>query len=302
MDKSIQISENIESRIFNIRGVQVMIDEDLAELYQVETKVFNQSVKRNIKRFPEKFRFQLTKEEYENLRSQIVTSSSEESLRFQTGTLKNHGGRRYMPYVFTEQGVSMLSAVLKSDIAIEVSIKIMDSFVNMRKFLSSNGLIFDRFERIEQRLTVHDKNFNQLFEALENTKEEPSQGIFYNGQIFEAYVFIADLIKQAKKSIILIDNYVDESVLTLLSKNQDVNITIYTQTISKQLKLDIEKYNKQFKAIEVKISKDFHDRFLVIDDELYHIGASLKDLGKKVFGFSKMNMGLLKNHGILKGF
>ena len=285
MDELIVSEQIIQDRIYTIRGVQVMLDSDLAALYQVETKQLNKAVNRSLKRFPKHFRFQLTKEEYEMI------------LRFQNGTFKENLNddmrgkhRKYLPYVFTEQGVSMLSAVLRSDIAIEVSIKIIDTFVAMRRMIASNLPMFERFERIEQRLSVHDENFEKLFKAIEDKTIEPTQGIFFNGQIFDAYVFIADLIKSAKHSIILIDNYIDESVLTLFSKNQDVDVTIYTQSMSKQLKLDLQKYNAQYRPIAVKVFKDAHDRFLIIDDsEVYHIGASLKDLGKKWFAFSKMS-------------
>ena len=282
MNELIIDEQNIQNKIYTIRGVQVMIDEDLAKLYQVETRVFNQAVKRNIKRFPKSFRFQLTEDEYKNLTSQFVTSSILSS---------KHGGRRHLPYVFTEQGVSMLSAILKSDIAIDVSIKIIESFVSMRKIINSNTLMFERFERVEQRLSLHDENFNILFKALEDKSLIPSQGIFYNGQTFDAYKFINDLIKSAKKDIKLLDNYIDETVLTLFSKVPNIKVTIYTKTITKQLKLDLEKYNTQYSNVEIKKFDNSNDRFLIIDEtEVYHIGASLKDLGKKWFGFSKMDM------------
>ena len=269
---------NIQSKIHTICNQQVLLDSDLAILYQVETKAFNQAVKRNIKRFPENFRFQLSQYEFENLTSQFVTSSVK------------HGGRRYLPYAFTEQGVSMLSAVLKSDIAIEVSIKIIDTFVNMRKFLLSNASIFQRLDNIEHKLLKHDENFRKIFNAIEDKSIKPSQGIFFNGQIFDAYKFINELIKSAKKSIILIDNYIDETTLTLFSKIPNIKVTIYTKNISKQLELDLKKYNQQYKNIELKEFKNSHDRFLIIDDiEIYHIGASLKDLGKKWFAFSKFD-------------
>ena len=287
MHELIVTEQGIQSRIFTIRGRQVMLDRDLAELYQVETKVLNQAVKRNIKRFPENFRFQLTKEELENLRSQFVT-------------FKENLNTKYLPYAFTEQGVSMLSAVLKSDVAIEVSIKIIEAFVAMRRLISSNTLIFERFERIEQRLSNHDENFDILFKALEDKSLEPKQGIFFDGQIFDAYEFVAKLVKSAKRSIVLIDNYIDESVLTLFSKNQNVDVTIYTKSISRQLQLDLKKYNAQYRPITIKPFKEAHDRFMIIDGrELYHIGASLKDLGKKWFAFSRMDMGSLEILGRL---
>ena len=287
-DLTIVESVDIQDKIFTIRGVQVILDRDLAALYQVETKVFNQAVKRNVARFPQNFRFQLTKEESQSLRSQNVT-------------FKENLNTKYQPYVFTEFGVSMLSAVLKSNIAIEVSIKIIESFVNMRKIISSNTLMYQRFERIESRLSIHDENFEKIFKAIENKSIQPEEGIFYNGQIFDAYSFVSDLVKSAKKSLVLIDNYIDESTLTILSKNQNINTAIYTPKISKQLRLDIEKYNQQYKKIELKKFDLAHDRFLILDDvEVYHIGASLKDLGKKWFAFSKMDINSFEIIGKLR--
>ncbi len=276
-------NQTIQNKIYTIRGAQVMLDEDLAILYDVETKVLNQAVKRNSERFPDKFRFQLTEAEYENLRSQIVTLSLDKGW----GTHK-----KYLPYVFTEQGVSMLSAVLRSQTAIEVSIKIIDTFVNMRKFLSSNADMFLRFERVEQRLSLHDENFNKIFNAIEEKGTPQKQHIFYDGQIFDAYLFVSDIIKSATSSIKLIDNFVDETTLILFTKRAlHVKAFIYTKTISKQLQLDIEKYNAQYPKIEIKKFDLSHDRFLIIDDsEVYHFGASLKDLGKKWFAVSKMNV------------
>jgi len=277
-----------KNKIFTIRGIQVMLDRDLAELYRVETKVFNQAVKRNLKRFPNTFRFQLTKDELEILRSQSVT-------------FKENLNTKYLPYVFSEQGVSMLSAVLKSDIAIEISIKIIESFVSMRKLILSNSLIYERFERIEQRLSFHDENFNKIFKAIDGKSIKPTQGIFYDGQIFDAYLFVSDLIKSANKSIFLIDNYIDETVLTLFSKNQNIEVIIYTKKITEQLKLDIEKYNSQYSKIKIKKFDQSHDRFLIIDEkEVYHVGASLKDLGKKWFAFSKMDINSFEIIGKLK--
>lgn len=274
------ILEDINSKIYTIRDVQVMLDEDLAKLYDVETKVFNQAVKRNSERFPENFRFLLTKNEYESLRSQIVT--------LETARGKH---RKYLPYAFTEQGVSMLSAVLKSDTAIQTSIQIINSFVQMRKFLLDNASIFQRFSQIEQKLLTHEDNFEKIFKAIESKQTTQNQGIFYDGQIYDAYSFVLDLIRGAKNEIILIDNYIDDTVLTLFSKTSNIKVTIYTNIISKQLKLDFEKYSKQYDNITLKTFKDSHDRFLILDNkEIYHIGASLKDLGKKWFAFSKINL------------
>jgi hypothetical protein len=271
-----------------------MLDRDLAELYQVETKVFNQAVKRNENRFPDDFRFQLSAIEYQNLRSQIVASNEQNSLRSQSVTLKSNRGQhtKYLPYAFTEQGVSMLSAVLKSDIAVDVSVKIIRSFVNMRKFISNNALIFQRLETLEQKQFSNDEKFNKLFEAIEEKSIKPTQGIFYDGEVYDAYLFVSNLIKSAKENIVLVDNYLDESVLTMLSKRQtNVTTTIYTKNITAQLELDIKKYNTQYPKITLKKFDASHDRFLIIDGkELYHIGASLKDLGKKWFAFSKFDM------------
>ena len=200
-----------------------------------------------------------------------------------------------LPLVFTEQGVSMLSAILKSEIAIIMSLKIIRAFVSMRKLISQNIPMFERFERIEQRLNIHDENFDKLFEALEDKTLKPKQGIFYDGQVFDAYVFVNDLLKRALNEIILIDNYIDETVFTLLSKYPNIKIKIYTANLTKQLKLDFEKYQKQYKNIELIQFQNSHDRFLIIDKkEVYHIGASLKDLGKKWFAFSKLEIENLK--------
>jgi len=273
------LSVHIKSKIYTIREQQIMIDSDLALLYQVEIKTFNQSVKRNIKRFPERFRFQLTKEEYENiLRSQNVT--------FKQNLNNNKRGqhRKYLPYVFTEQGVSMLSAILKSDIAIDISIQIMDSFVNIRKYISSNNTILERFERIENRLHSHDNNFNQLFKALEEKNKIPEQIIFFDGKIFDGYSFIIDIIKSAKQSIVLIDGYIDNTTFSMLSNNQNANISIISHKFNN---VDIEKYNKQYNSLKTIINKTYHDRYLIIDNNtIYNIGASIKDVGIKTFTIS----------------
>ena len=294
-DNQIISIENIQSMIFTFRGVQVILDRDLAQIYQVGTKVLNQAVKRNIERFPENFRFQLTGEEYENLRFQIGTlEHSKKILRSQSATLKNGRGkhRKYLPYAFTEQGVSMLSAVLHSETAIQVSISIMNAFVNMRKFLLENAMVFKKIEYIDKKLLKHDENFEKIFKALENKSIKPKQGIFYDGQVFDAYVFIAGLVKSAKKSILLIDNYVDETILQLFTKRKkNVSVTIYTKHLTKILKQDLEKHNSQHPEITIKKFTKAHDRFLIIDGKIvYHFGASLKDLGKKWFAFSKMDL------------
>ncbi|MCH8533876.1 MAG: ORF6N domain-containing protein [Flavobacteriaceae bacterium] len=271
--------EHIEHKIYTIRKLQVMLDKDLAQLYQVETKVLNQAVKRNIDRFPDSFRFQLTDIEFNDLKSQSVTSSS------------SHGGRRYLPFVFTEQGVAMLSAVLRSDTAVKVSVQVIKAFVKMRLLVNHSRLLQERLLHLEMKQQDHEKNFEKVFKALEKATPEPKHGIFFEGQIFDAYTFVAKLIKSAKKSIILIDNYIDESVLTLLTKrSESVKATIYAAKITQQLQLDLKKHNQQYPQIEVKRLKTSHDRFLIIDDtKLYHIGASLKDLGNKWFAFSQID-------------
>ena len=276
MNELIINEQTIQNKICTIRGMQVMLDRDLAELYGVETRALKQAVKRNIERFPADFMLEATDEDINFMVSQSVIPSK-----------KHLGGAK--PFMFTEQGVANLSSVLTSPIAIEMNIKIIRAYVAVRKLFIQNIAMFERFERIEQRLSIYDDNFNKLFDAIESKELKPKQGIFYEGQIFDAYAFVSELIKSAKKSIILIDNYVDETVLTMLSKNQEVQISIYTKTISKQFKLDLEKYNSQYKTLTLKEFDLSHDRFLLIDDEIYHIGASLKDLGKKWFGFSKMH-------------
>ena len=270
----------IKSLIYTIRGKQVMLDSDLASLYHVETKNLNKAVKRNMERFPISFCFQLTDEEFENLRFQFGTSSL------------NYGGRRYLPYAFTEQGIAMASAILRSDTAIKVSIEIMEAFVEMRRILVSNASLFHRLDSIELKQLEAEQKFEELFKALESDKLHSEKGIFYNGQVFDAYAFVSDIIRSAKTSIILLDNYVDDTVLTLLGKrNTNVTANIYTKSISNQLRLDLQRYNSQYPPIEAEIFADAHDRFLIIDDtELYHIGASLKDLGKKWFAFSRMDI------------
>ena len=272
----------IEQRIFTVRGVQVMLDMHLAELYQVETRSFNQAIKRNEERFPERFRFQLTETEWQDLRSQFVISNE---------ILNKSKYRRYLPYAFTEQGIAMLSAVLKSQTAIEISIKIMDAFVKMRHTLLQNQGIIQRLEKVEHQQLIMSEQLNGVFLALAKP-EAQIQGIFFDGETFDAYHFVADLLRQAKKSVWLVDNYVDDTVLTLFSKcRPDIEIRIFTKQISKQLQLDVAKYQSQYHQIELKEFNRSHDRFLIIDcAELYHLGASLKDLGKKWFAFSKMDL------------
>ena len=272
---------DIKPMIRVVRGQQVMIDRDLALLYGVETKRLNEQVKRNIERFPDDFMFQLSKEDVEILKSQNATSS--------------WGGDRRLPYAFTEQGIAMLSSVLKSQTAVDVNIRIMRAFVSMRRFIATNAQLFQRIETIEyhqlemkQHQEVTDKRIDEVFKRLD-ANIPPIQGIFYDGQVFDAYRFVSDLMRKAKRSIVLIDNYVDDTVLTLLDKRENgVTATIYTQRISNQFQLDVDRHNAQYPSIEIKQFNKAHDRFLLVDDEVYHIGASIKDLGKKWFGFTLM--------------
>lgn len=278
MSKDLTLSQqHIENRIFTIRGKQVMFDRDLAEMYQVEVKRLNEQVKRNIDRFPEAFRFQLNTQEKDEL---VANCDRFESLKHSAVN----------PYAFTEQGVAMLSAVLRSDIAVKVSIQIMNAFVELRKLVGQETLQHLRLSGIENKLIEHDQKFNKLFSALENN-ELPQRGVYFDGQVFDAYTFVSDIIKSAKTSIILIDNYLDDNTLTLFTKRKkNVSVRIYTSGISKQFRLDLEKHNAQYPGIKAELFKKSHDRFLIIDDrELYHIGASLKDLGKKWFAFSRMD-------------
>jgi len=272
--------KEIAPLIHTIRDKQVILDTDLAMLYQVETKALNRVVKRNENRFPETFCFQLTEQEVKSLRYQFGTSNV------------GRGGRRYLPFAFCEQGVAMMSAMLRSEVAVQVSIEIMNAFVEMRKMLISNASLFYRLDKIELKQLQADQKFEEIFKALESDKLHSEKGIFYNGQVFDAYTFVSDIIRSAESSIILLDNYVDDTVLTLLGKRKDnVTATILTKNISKQLRLDLQRYNSQYPPIEIKTFSDAHDRFLIIDDtELYHIGASLKDLGKKWFAFSRMDI------------
>ena len=288
-NQQLPVENKVESLIRVIRGQQVMLDRDLAELYGVETKRLNEQVKRNIERFPEDFMFQLTSNEFDNLKSQIAISS--------------WGGVRKLPYAFTEQGVAMLSGVLKSPTAVEANIRIMRAFVSMRHFMVNNVAFFQRLETIEfnqlesnkiqakilAHQEVQDHRIDEIFRRLDEGMYRPKQGIFFDNQIYDAYSFVSELVKSAKQRIILIDNYVDETVLTLLDKRgENVSATIYTQQVSRQFRLDVDRHNSQYPPIEVDVFRRSHDRFLCIDDTVYHVGASIKDLGKKWFAFSKM--------------
>jgi hypothetical protein len=272
---AISSTQNVDQKIKCIRNHFVLLDSDLAQLFQVETKVLNQAAQRNINRFPDEFRFQLNLVEHSDLKSQFVTSK---------------GGVRKLPWVYTEHGIAMISTLLRSELAVKMSIEIIRAFVMLRKQQWLYQGLINRIEELE-----HFKNETSLtLRQLINEKsigEERTQGIFFNNQIFDAYAFTSDLIKRAKKSIVLLDNYVDETTLIQLSKrNAGVNCTVYTEKITEQMRLDLEKHNGQYPPVEIRILKNVHDRFLIIDNkELYHLGASLKDLGKRWFAFSRMD-------------
>lgn len=274
--------ESLRGLIHTLRAEQVMLDRDLATLYQVETRALKQAVKRNIRRFPDDFMFVLEESEVDMLVSQSVIPTK--------GVL---GGA--MPFAFTEQGVAALSSVLTSERAIEVNIAIMRAFVSMRRLLASSTPLLDRLETLEKRQMAQeirtDDRFEQLFTALETANVQPVQGIFFDGQVFDAYVFVNDLLRRAQRSIVLIDNFIDDSVLLQLAKrSQGVSATVLTKNIGPQLEQDLKKHNSQYPSIRVEAFPHSHDRFLILDDEaVYHIGASLKDLRKKWFAFSRMD-------------
>lgn len=271
--------EDVEIRklIVYLRGTQVILDRDLARLYQVEVAQMNRQVKRNIERFPEDFMFRITKDEYDGLKCHFGISN----LR---------GGDRSLPYVFTEQGVSMLAGLLRSQIAINANIAIIRAFTAMRRFITYNATYCSRFERLESRQLESELKINELFKILNEKNTYVKQGVFFDGQIYDAYSFIAELIRSADRRIILIDNYIDDTVLTLLDKRKDnIEATIYTsRNISKGTILDIQKHDAQYGNINIHMFDKSHDRFLIIDDNVYLIGASIKDLGKKWFGFTLM--------------
>jgi hypothetical protein len=279
MSTNVKVYEpTIENSILFIREKQVMLDRDLAIFYQTETRVIKQAVKRNLSRFPEDFIFEINNLEAELLVSQNVIPN------------KSHLGGA-LPFAFTEKGVAMLSSVLKTRTAVNVSIRLIRTFVALRKLNTQYNGLFQRLEIVEKKQIEVDNHFNKIFSALEKKDKIPTQGIFFNGQIFDAYKFVADIIKLATTSIILIDNYIDETTLALLSKkNDEVKAIIYIEQINRSQIIDLQKLNEQYTNIEIRKLKHNHDRFLIIDQqEMYHFGASLKDLGKKIFGFSKMD-------------
>ena len=272
-------NEDIKSLIYTIRGKQVMLDSDVARLFEYATKDLNRNVKNNIERFPEYYCFQLTNEEYK-------------SLRCKNFTLNENGRgqhRKYLPYVFTEQGIAMLSALLKSNIAVSVSVSIMKAFIEMRKFLMINGQVFERLTSVEYKLLDHDKKFDEVFNQLQ-LEENIKQRIFFDGQIYDAYSIIVDIIKRANSKILIIDNYIDDSVLKMLTKKKsNVEVVILTSDKSNIENLDVKKFNKEYPILKVSKTNKFHDRFIIVDNkEMYHLGASIKDLGKKCFGINKI--------------
>ena len=286
-------------KIHTFRDAQVMLDKDLAILYGIQTKRLIEQVKRNLDRFPESFMFQLSVDEisrsqFATLKNRVNSGVPEpiSNSRSQIATLNPRQGKniKYRPYAFTEQGVAMLSSILRTSTAVQTSIFIMESFVSMRKMLISSNDFSNEIGLLKTKILDHDSKINTLLKRMDD-QSFPQSGIFFNDQIFDAYVFSSELISKAKKSIILIDNYIDETTLLQLSKrNKKVSCTIYTEKLTEQLKLDVEKHNAQYPSIEIRILKNAHDRFLILDEkELYHLGASLKDLGKRWFAFSKMN-------------
>ena len=276
---------NIENMIYEIRGKQVMLDSDLAKLYQCKngTKEINQAVKNNSDKFPERYSFQLSDNEYNNLRSKNLTSSLE----------SGYGGRRYNPRVFTEQGIAMLSTILKSKVAVETSIRIMDAFVKMRKIISSN-LIEQKY--INELVIKDNERINLLEESFSKLEEkEKVNHIFYEGQIYDAYSLLIEIFKEAKEEIIIIDNYADKSILDMIT-NLNVRVTIVTRKFNLLKDIDIKKYNRQYHNLKVIYSDKFHDRFIILDKKvLYHSGASYKDLGNKCFAITK-----IEDRGYLK--
>jgi hypothetical protein len=270
---------DIKSKIFTIRGIQVMIDRDLAQLYGIETKRINEAVRRNKLRFPANFVFQLNNNE----KNELVANCDQFEILKHSST---------NPYAFTEHGVAMLASVLSSQKAILINIHIINTFIYMRKFLISNAQIFRRLDRVELKQLKTDEQLTQVFKAMEQNQTNHNQGIFFGGQVFDAYSFVSGLIRKAKKSITIVDNYIDDRVLKLLTKrNKNVSATIYTKSINKTLSVDLEKHNAQYTPIIIKEIKTFHDRFIILDEtEIYHIGASLKDLGLKCFAFSKLDI------------
>lgn len=280
--------DNIKNLIYTIRGRQVMLDSDVAKLYHYETRRINEAVRRNIERFPEDFCFKLTDEEYKILKSQIATSNVKDNIHMR-------GGKQKIPFVFTEKGIIMLSGLLKSEVAVEVSVKIVEAFIRLRNFVNSNINLLERVitieNKIDSKFNDYDKKFEEVFNELQQDKKsEFKQKVFFKGQIYDAYDLIIDIIKMAKGKIVIIDNYIDDTILKMLQKkNKNVEVFIITSHKCNLTKLDVKKFNQQYPILKIAKTDRIHDRFIMIDNkELYHCGASLKDLGKKCFAINKI--------------
>lgn len=273
------LNKDIKNLIYTIRGMQVMLDSDVANLFKYTTKNINKSVKNNAERFPEYYCFQLTTKEYNSLMTR----------RYNITKIGRSNNRKYLPYVFTEYGITMLAALLKSEVAVNISIKIVNTFMQMRKNFSENNQVFERLTSLEYKLLEHEKKINNILGELK-FEENIKQKIFFKGQIYDAYSIIIDIIKSANKKILIIDNYIDDNVLKMLSKKKkDVEVTILTSIKSNIEKLDIKKFNKEYPILKLEKTNKFHDRFIIVDNkEMYHLGASIKDLGKKCFGINKI--------------
>ena len=273
------LNKDIKNLIYTIRGMQVMLDSDVANLFKYTTKNINKSVKNNAERFPEYYCFQLTTKEYNSLMTR----------RYNITKIGRSNNRKYLPYVFTEYGITMLAALLKSEVAVNISIKIVNTFMQMKKNFSENNQVFERLTSLEYKLLEQEKKINNILGELK-FEENIKQKIFFKGQIYDAYSIIIDIIKSANKKILIIDNYIDDNVLKMLSKKKkDVEVTILTSIKSNIEKLDIKKFNKEYPILKLEKTNKFHDRFIIVDNkEMYHLGASIKDLGKKCFGINKI--------------
>jgi hypothetical protein len=285
-------AEDIKGLILTIRGRQVLLDSDVARLYGYETKYINQAAKRNEDRFPERYRFQLTLEEAEQIssKSQIVTlnANMEKAMRSQIVTASKRN-ERHLPFAYSEHGVSMLAGLLRSPTAVQVSLGIIDAFIEMRQFLNANHDVFAKLVRIDNKLLDHDRKFDEVFDLLQ-TPDTVKQSVFYKGQFYDAFKLVIGIIKSAKKSLIIIDNYADDSVLDMLTqKNNGVSVAVVTSNPGKLSQQSLTKFSSQYGQLQIVECKDFHDRFIISDSkDVYAFGASIKDLGKKCFGIWKM--------------
>ena len=289
---------NIESLIHIIRGQKVMFDSDLAMLYGVETRILNQAVKRNITRFPDDFMFQVTKEEWNSLRSQIVTLKD---LKSQI-VISSWGGTRKLPYVFTRNGIGMLSSVLRSETAVEVNIRIMRAFTAIPEIVNNNVLMMQRILNIEQHQTETDAKVRQIITTIEKRlpQQQPEQ-IFATGCVWDAWTYVSDLVRSAKQRIVLIDNFVDDRVLSLLDKRADGVVAVIHSRYYEPFLVDLKKHNAQYREIAfVQLPQKNHDRFLIVDDDVYLLGASVKDMGAGMCAVTKMQVSPELILGLLK--